>query len=372
MESLVSRLQGCSRIAVDTEFFRETTYYPQLALVQIATDDIVACVDPLAFDARQSLSELFLDPGLVKIFHACSQDMEVLYYYLGEVPVSIYDTQLANALLSDQHQIGYASLVERELGIVLDKSQTRTNWLQRPLTDKQLAYAGDDVLYLYQLHDTLDARLVDMGRKGWLLEDTARLTAQLDHFAVDTDNLWKRVKGSNKISRDKLAITQAVAEWRERLAQQKDKTRRRLLADDVVLRLADQPADDLDALESILGPRYKFSTDSMQSLLKAIDSAVRASPESWPDNSYTVLNKQQKTLLKELQCSINEKAEALGLSSAVLSSRKELERLILAETDKQNNDRPRHSELTDENGWRYQQFGQQLLEIIRPAAENTK
>ena len=224
MDVLLARLEGCSLIAVDTEFIRETTYYPQLALVQVATDSIVACIDPLAFDARDALKKIFLEPGITRIFHSCSQDMEVLFYYLGKTPISIYDTQIANALLDENHQIGYASLVERELGVQLDKSQTRTNWLQRPLTDKQLAYAGDDVIYLYRLHEILDQRLDLSGRKSWFDEETTHLNNQLGNFQVETDSLWKRVKGSNKLPRDKLAIVQYIAEWREQLAQREDKT----------------------------------------------------------------------------------------------------------------------------------------------------
>ena len=131
MENLLEQLNDEKIIAVDTEFFRETTYYPQLALVQIATSSIVACIDPLAFDAKPALKKLLLDENIAKIFHSCSQDLEVLFYYLGQIPRSIYDTQIANALLSEHHQIGYASLVENELGMQLDKSQTRTNWCNK-------------------------------------------------------------------------------------------------------------------------------------------------------------------------------------------------------------------------------------------------
>ena len=121
MDELLQRLNSKTLIAVDTEFFRETTYYPQLALVQIATDSIVSCIDLLAFDAKPALQKLLLDNNITKIFHSCSQDLEVLFYYLGDTPGAIYDTQIANALLTENHQIGYASLVENELGMQLDK-----------------------------------------------------------------------------------------------------------------------------------------------------------------------------------------------------------------------------------------------------------
>ena len=318
MDVLLARLEGCSLIAVDTEFIRETTYYPQLALVQVATDSIVACIDPLAFDARDALKKIFLEPGITRIFHSCSQDMEVLFYYLGKTPISIYDTQIANALLDENHQIGYASLVERELGVQLDKSQTRTNWLQRPLTDKQLAYAGDDVIYLYRLHEILDQRLDLSGRKSWFDEETTHLNNQLGNFQIETDSLWKRVKGSNKLPRDKLAIVQYIAEWREQLAQREDKTRRRVLADDIVIRLAIEAVDDIHLLDAVLGPRYRFDETDKLVLLTAIENATRSSPESWPDNRFSLLDNEQKRLLKTLQQSINDKADELGISLSLI------------------------------------------------------
>ena len=379
MDVLLARLEGCSLIAVDTEFIRETTYYPQLALVQVATDSIVACIDPLAFDARDALKKIFLEPGITRIFHSCSQDMEVLFYYLGKTPISIYDTQIANALLDENHQIGYASLVERELGVQLDKSQTRTNWLQRPLTDKQLAYAGDDVIYLYRLHEILDQRLDLSGRKSWFDEETTHLNNQLGNFQIETDSLWKRVKGSNKLPRDKLAIVQYIAEWREQLAQREDKTRRRVLADDIVIRLAIEAVDDIHLLDAVLGPRYRFDETDKLVLLTAIENATRSSPESWPDNRFSLLDNEQKRLLKTLQQSINDKADELGISSAVLASRKDLEKIILTTVTEHDSNKGSRSSptkkqharsiLTDVETWRYQLFGQRLTEIIKQAAE---
>ena len=379
MDVLLARLEGCRLIAVDTEFIRETTYYPQLALVQVATDSIVACIDPLAFDARDALKKIFLEPGITRIFHSCSQDMEVLFYYLGKTPISIYDTQIANALLDENHQIGYASLVERELGVQLDKSQTRTNWLQRPLTDKQLAYAGDDVIYLYRLHEILDQRLDLSGRKSWFDEETTHLNNQLGNFQIETDSLWKRVKGSNKLPRYKLAIVQYIAEWREQLAQREDKTRRRVLADDIVIRLAIEAVDDIHLLHAVLGPRYRFDETDKLALLTAIENATRSSPESWPDNRFSLLDNEQKRLLKTLQQSINDKADELGISSAVLASRKDLEKIILTTVTEHDSNKGSRSSptkkqharsiLTDVETWRYQLFGQRLTEIIKQAAE---
>ena len=361
MDALLERLNDVTLIAVDTEFFRETTYYPQLALVQIATDSIVACVDPLAFDAKPALKKLLIDRSIRKIFHSCSQDMEVLYYYLGETPTTIYDTQIANALLTEHHQIGYASLVENELGTLLDKSQTRTNWLQRPLTQKQIQYAGDDVLYLYQLQHVLDKKLLQLDRKTWFEEESSKLINEKNTYQVANENLWKRVKGSSRLNRNKLAIVQSIALWRENLAQKKDRTRRRILADDIVVDLAFTQPENIQAIEKCIGNKYGFSQQEKQQLLEAIEAGSQTPDEQCPDNRFNILDGEQKQTLKNLQQSVNKKAEELGISAAILSSKKELEKLILSQTQAET------STLCEPDvmqGWRLQCIGQQLQEIL--------
>ena len=371
MEELLARLEGETLIAVDTEFFRETTYYPQLALVQIATDSIVACIDPLAFDAKPALETLLLDENITKIFHSCSQDLEVLFYYLGQIPTSIYDTQIANALLSEHQQIGYAKLVEAELGVQLDKSQTRTNWLQRPLSKEQLQYAGDDVLYLYQLQHKLDRQLHELGRKTWFEEESAALHYDESTFQVDTDNLWRRVKGSSRLNRNKLAIVQSIAVWREQLAQQQDKTRRKILSDDIVIDLAFNPPADDDELQQFIKRKkradrrsqsIRLDNDQLRSLIDAIEHGKNLPEEQMPDNRFTVLDGEQKQVLKRLQQMVNDKAATLGIASAMLYSKKDLEKLIVQQD---TNVKSLSNEAIAHDSWRYRCIGEQLAEAVK-------
>jgi len=361
MEQLLAHLSQHSLIAVDTEFFRETSYYPQLALVQIATDSMVACIDPLAFDALPALKKLLLDNTITKVFHSCSQDLEVLFYYLGAEPCAIYDTQIANALLSEHHQAGYAAVVENELGIVLDKSQTRTNWLQRPLTAKQIQYAGDDVLYLYHLQYALDEKLQLTGRTDWFKEESKKLNENKNNYQVASELLWKRVKGSTRLKPNKLAIVQAIALWREQLAQQQDRTRRKILADDIIIELALAAPDNISAIEQLIGTKYGFSISLKQLLLDAILAAKQIPSEQYPDNRFEILDTEQKNKLKTLQQMVNKKAEELGVSSAILSSRKELEKLILEHSQPTS---VASAELNVLQGWRLACIGQQLLENL--------
>ncbi len=386
MDELLNRLSHCELIAVDTEFFRETTYFPQLALVQVATDSIVACIDPLAFDAKPYLKKLLIEQPLTKIFHSCSQDIEVLFYYLGESPTSIYDTQIAHALLSDNHQIGYAALVENELNVQLDKSQTRTNWLQRPLTDKQIQYAGEDVIYLYQLHKKLEEQLHQSGRKTWFDEESSRLASTKNSFHVDKNKLWKRVKGATKLNRKNLAIVQSIAIWRENIAQKRDKTRKRILSDELIIQLALTPPESSNALDQMMNQKYNtgndgFNSKEKQQLFETITTVQNSTEDSWPDNRFNALDSQQKLLLKNLQQQLHKKAEELGISSAVLSSRKELEKLISFypsaheddNTDKQLSTAVmQQPNLNITRGWRYQCIGQLLIRALKQPIKTHK
>lgn len=363
MEELLSSIADKKLLAVDTEFQRETSYYPKLALVQIATEDTIACIDPLAFDARPALRKLLLDKEITKIFHSCSQDLEVLHYYLDETPVTIYDTQIAHAFLSDHHQIGYASLVEEEIGVQLDKSQTRTDWLRRPLTDKQIRYAGDDVLYLFQLHALLQEKLTSRDMTQWFEEECEALNSYSD-FDVDLSSLWRRVKGASRLPRKQLNVAQAIAVWRERLAQQYDRTRRRILDDDTIIALSTQASDSLtdEGVLAIInnGRRSDIKLDHRmrEDLLDHIIDALNRPEEQWPDNRFITLDDSQKKLLKKLQQVVASKADTLGIASAVICSRRDIERLIL------NYDGDEKNGLGLLRGWRRQCIGDTLLETI--------
>lgn len=362
MDELARQLSDEKLIAVDTEFQRETTYYPHLALVQIATDSIVACIDPLAFDAKPALQKILLDQNIIKVFHSCSQDLEVLFYYLGEVPSPIYDTQIANAFLTEQHQVSYAALVEAEIGVLLDKSQTRTNWLKRPLTDKQIQYAGDDVLYLYQLHQILDNKLTQSVRTRWFDDECTALANNENTFQVDTDKLWRRVKEATKLNRSNLAIVQSIAIWREQLAQQKDKVRKKVLADEIIINLALNPPENKNTLDQLIKNNYVINDKDKQSLFEVIENAKKMLTDEWPDNQFSALDGQQKQLLKNLQKQVTKKAEELGIANAMLCSRKDLEQLILPKSSVHPG---KPSKLTDEQNWRFKCIGQTLLETVK-------
>ena len=339
-------------LAIDTEFFRETTYYPHLGLIQIGSPNDIICVDPLAFDAREQLRRLFFNPDITKVLHSCSQDMEVLFLYFDELPSPIFDTQIAAAMLGYQDQIGYAKLVAELYDVELDKSQTRTNWLKRPLSAKQIEYAGEDVLYLLPMYEKFDAALKENNRDEWLQQDCLQLCENEQRFQPDFDNCWLRVKGYIQLEGVQLAICRSIAQWRERLAVKQDLTRRRIMPDDLVLKISASQIDT-NQLSSIDSRITRFSTDEQNNLAQAIESALQLAETEWP-----VLNRQrpdaeEKSQLKRLQAIVQTKAESLGFHQSVLCSKKDLEKLMQGS---------RQEKLL--TGWRFDCIGKQLLSEV--------
>lgn len=336
-------------LAIDTEFFRETTYYPHLGLIQIASPSNIVCVDPLAFDARDELRRLFFNPAITKVLHSCSQDMEVLYQYFGELPAPIFDTQIAAAMLGYQDQIGYAKLVAEMFDAELDKSQTRTNWLKRPLSAQQIEYAGEDVLYLLPMYDQFELALKDKNRDAWLQEDCVQLCGNSQRFQPDYENCWLRIKGYFQLDGVQLAVCRSIGEWREHLAVEKDLTRRRVMADDLVLKIASMQIEP-DKLRNIDGRIKQLMNDELKTLTEAIETGLQSPQSEWPVLNRQKPSNEEKKLLKHLLGLVQNKADALGVHSSVLCSRKEVEKLMHGS---------REGRLID--GWRFDCIGKQLL-----------
>ena len=193
LHDLITRLQTAEWIALDTEFIREKTYYPRLCLIQIASKDLLACIDPLALPDLQPFLDWLNDPKRLKVLHAAWQDLEIFHHLgRGQVPSPIFDTQIAAAVLGLGDQLGYARLVEESLGVVLDKSQSRTDWARRPLTTAQLDYAIDDVRYLRDVYVKMRHQLEKLGRLKWLDKPFQKL-ADPTTYAVDPRHSWERV-----------------------------------------------------------------------------------------------------------------------------------------------------------------------------------
>ena len=222
LAAFCARARGFDAVAVDTEFLRERTFHPRLCLVQVATPagEVVA-IDPLALDDLAPLAGLLSDPAVIKVFHACSQDMEVLLGTLGALPAPIFDTQVAAAFLGERLQISYNGLVHAFCGVTLPKSESLTDWSRRPLTESQVEYALDDVRYLIRAYGAMRARLAELGRLSWVLDETRPL-ASLAHYQTDRREAYKRVKRITSLTRRQMAVARELAAWREGRAERCD------------------------------------------------------------------------------------------------------------------------------------------------------
>ncbi len=354
LEQLCQQLSQSEFVTVDTEFVREQTYFPQLALIQIADQQTIACIDPLAIDDMTPLKQLFSNPAVTKVFHAAGQDMEIFYLIFGELPHPLFDTQIAATVLGQGEQIGYANLVKEVLGVDLDKSHSRTNWLQRPLDPKQISYAEDDVRYLSQLYPLQLKALETQGRSDWLIEDFASL-ANPARYQSDPGTAWRKIKGLNKLKGLQLAVLQKLSAWREQQAIDKDKPRRWIAADIIMLDIAKLRPKNINALEKIRGIPANLVQRNADKLLQCVRDAEAMPKDEWPSLPRPKrLTPGQDALVDVLSAIIKLNAQQYKITPTTLASRKELEQLVHGER-----------ELAILSGWRHHHGGEQLLAFLQ-------
>lgn len=353
LEELCARLANVSVLAIDTEFVRDRTYYPRLCLIQIAADDVVACIDPLKIDDLSPLKTLLFDNNIIKVFHAARQDLEILYYVYGAIPSPVFDTQIAATLLGLGEQIGYANLVKHYMKIDIPKGQARADWEQRPLAAAQLEYAANDVRYLLQIYPYMLNKLSSLGRVNWLDEDFADITNE-KLYQSQPEQIWQRVSGIQKLRGIQLAVLQSLTAWRETRAQQLDKPRKWILPDDMLITLSMQMPDRIAQLSRIRGLNTGVIERSGEDIITQIRLA-REQPESeWPRLARRHrLDKQQEAVLDAVMAVIKLQAAQHDINTGAITSKSELEKLVSGERD-----------IPLLHGWRLSVAGQQALDFL--------
>ncbi|MDH5323857.1 MAG: ribonuclease D [Gammaproteobacteria bacterium] len=320
-------LQGAEVIALDTEFLREKTYYAQLCLIQVAAADVIACVDPLSIGDLSPFIDIIYDPAVIKVMHSGRQDLEIFFDLTGRLPQPLFDTQLAATLLGDGDQVGYAALVEKILGVKLDKSHTRTDWSRRPLDPGQIDYAMDDVRHLLAIYDEQQRRLQAAGRLAWLAADFAQLT-DVNTYAPQESDLWQKVRGAKNLKGVQLVVLQNLTRWRENLAREQNRPRRWLVRDDVLLEVARRMPVDEEALNRIHGWEnglHRFNA----TVLQLIQEAKASDPNTWPKKiRYLKLTLEQDALVDLLMCVVRLRALENQVTPSMLATRKDLESLV--------------------------------------------
>lgn len=249
LQTLCADLAGCQWLAVDTEFERVNTYYPEWCLLQLANADVIAVVDPLAINDLEPLYGLLYAPSITKVFHAARQDLELFYHIKRKLPAPLFDTQIAAALLGYDAQIGYANLVQEVLGVELGKTQARTDWKRRPLHRNQLRYAADDVIYLAKMYQILRPRLLESAQIA-VLEEAVRALQNSELYEPDPQSMWKKIKESRRMEGDSLLLLQRLAAWRELTARTENRPRKWVLPDHTLVAIARlQPASQDELLK---------------------------------------------------------------------------------------------------------------------------
>jgi len=325
LQTYCDAVSTCTHLIIDTEFVRERTYWPQLCLIQLKCEEHLACIDALALDDLSPLLAIMDNPAITKVFHAASQDLEIFYYLFKRLPTPLFDTQIAAPLLGHNDQIGYANLVKESLNITLDKSQTRADWTQRPLSDKQLSYALDDVIYLEQLYTDMSTKLKELGRLEWLAPEFAAQT-DATKYQQNAGDRWLKVKQVQRYNGGTLSIIQALAKWREIKAREKDLPRNWIIKDDAICTLAQQKPSDKDELSRIRTLERKTQDRYGNVLLEMIAEAKDETPIPLPESKRKKkLSAGKQAQVQLLNAWVHHKAHELSIAASILAPQKILE-----------------------------------------------
>jgi ribonuclease D len=355
LAKLCEQIKKETWLALDTEFLREKTYYPKFCLLQIATPEWVACVDPIALPKLDVLFEAIYNPAIVKVFHSCRQDLEIFFQWTGQLPSPIFDTQVAAPLLGFQDNPGYAMLVSSLLSVNLNKAHTRADWSKRPLTEAELEYAADDVIYLCQIYQIMVQKLTALGRIDWLKNDFAELTNPA-LYTVDPEKAWFKIKGKNKLTGKQLSIIQTLAEWREKTAQAEDRPKSWLLRDELLFDLAKLQPETVPELANVRGINERAVNRYGKELCQLITAAKNRPPLPLNEKDRSAKKtQQQEAILDILTALVRVRAEENALNPTILASRKDLEELLSNGDD----------ECPLLHGWRYTMAGKELVGLIK-------
>lgn len=341
-------------VTVDTEFLRETTYWPKLCLVQAATDEEAVLIDPLAggIDLKPFF-KLLANKRVTKVFHAARQDIEIFVKLSGSVPENIFDTQVAASVCGYGDSVSYDNLVRSICGIEIDKSSRFTDWSARPLSEKQMKYALADVTHLRDIYRTLVAKVEETRRQDWV-EDELEILRSIDTYVVRPEAAWERLKTKLGRPRD-LAALKALAAWRERRAQEQDQPRNRVLKDDALVELAMQRPQTTEAFDKLRAVQRGFGRSNggaeVVALLRQVEelpkSALPKPPERYRGPSPKgAVGDLVRVLLKAV-------AEEHGVAARIIATSDDIDALVLDD----------NADVPALKGWRRKLFGEKALAI---------
>lgn len=351
---------GADAVAMDTEFMRRNTFYPKVALLQLCFDGSAWLVDPLAIDDLAPLQALMADPERVKVLHSPSEDLEVFKCWLGELPRPLFDTQRAAALLGRDFGLGYRALVQQVCDVDLPKDETRSDWLQRPLSEAQCQYAAQDVVYLLAVYRALRDECRAAGKLEWLLADGADAVAAQDGAPA---SYYPRIKSAWKLDRQQLGVLAALCQWREQTARVKDKPRSWIIDDQACLQIARGTPESLAELRD----QVELPAAAIRRYGDAIVEVVaqqRGVPASdLPDRLPGPLSARQREQSKKLKRRARAIAGELEVAPEILLQSRDYEALLREAEGRGPGEPPVHWQ-----GWRGEAVIQPLRELLREGA----
>lgn len=355
LEDICAKLAEKPYLTIDTEFLRDKTFYSKLCLIQLAGPDVDAvAIDPIEFDLDLTpFHALMANENVIKVFHAARQDLEIFYFMTGTLPTPIFDTQVAAMVCGYGDSIAYNKLVTDITGTALAKNAQFTDWSRRPLSEKQLTYALDDVIYLRDVYESLQRRLQKRKRDHWVRQEMEVLTSH-DTYEMPLEDAWKRVK----IRSDKpqvLAILKELAAWREELARKKDIPRGRILKDDALADIAVYMPKDLEGLSRIRNvPKDVAKSQTGKTLLKIVNTAKQSPKDTWPlVKRKEHFPKEAVPTLEMLKLLLKINASEADVAAKLVANVSELEEIAVEDT-------PDNKVM---RGWRFEIFGNEAMAL---------
>jgi len=357
LEKACLKLSKSKVITVDTEFIRERTYWAKLCLIQVATPNEEFIIDPLAENIDlKAFYKVMLDKKVLKVFHACRQDMEIFYKELeGKLPTPIFDTQIAAMVCGHGEQVSYENLVQSITKKHIDKSSRFTNWAQRPLTAKQLEYAASDVTHLRDVYKKLSKELDKKKRKTWIKDEMKVLTSK-ETYEPDIKDAWKRVKINTNDSKA-LGILQELAAWREIAAQEADIPRGRMMRDEVLANIALNPPKDQKSLANMRGLPGSFAENKVgYDIMEAVKRGQKLKKKELPARKkHTQMPAGLKPSVELLKVLLKMKSEEHDVAHRMIASNEDLDQIAAFGKD---------AEVEAMSGWRYKVFGEPAMQLL--------
>ncbi len=354
LKDFLALCEKSSYMAIDTEFLREKTYYAKLCLIQVAVEGCTAIIDPFTIEDLSVMAPVLTNQSVVKIFHASSQDIEILYHETGVVPDPVFDTQVAAALLGKSQQASYAALVQSFCQVTLPKKDSFTDWSRRPLSPSQVEYAADDVTYLPRIYHDMIEELNEKGRLSWLNDAFAEISNP-KKYEVDPRNRYRKLKRVNQLSQRQMAAAREFAAWREERAQKLNIPRKWVVSDEQIVEACRREPRSLDELYMVRGLKESLKSGDARHVLQLINKGLTRPEEDLPQTKTNQRSEANVDIAVDLMNAIVRlRARENKIAPQTLAPHAELMKLARGHDE--------DCELL--KGWRYHVVGKELSEFL--------